>query len=47
MIIPGSELVNKESDEKSIDKILKAAGFDWHEPGCSMCLVMNPDKLTP
>jgi 3-isopropylmalate dehydratase len=47
MVVPGSGLVKKQAEEEGLDKILLAAGFDWREPGCSMCLAMNPDKLKP
>ena len=47
MIVPGSGLVKQEAEREGIDKILIEAGFDWREPGCSMCLAMNPDQLKP
>jgi len=47
MVVPGSGLVKKQAEEEGLDKILTEAGFDWREPGCSMCLAMNPDKLKP
>ena len=47
MIVPGSGLVKAEAEAEGLDKIFKAAGFEWREPGCSMCLAMNPDKLKP
>jgi len=47
MIVPGSGLVKAQAEEEGLDKIFKAAGFEWREPGCSMCLAMNPDKLSP
>ncbi|MDO8534929.1 MAG: 3-isopropylmalate dehydratase large subunit [Xanthobacteraceae bacterium] len=47
MIVPGSGLVKAEAEAEGLDKIFKAAGFEWREPGCSMCLGMNPDKLGP
>ncbi len=47
MIVPGSGLVKAQAEEEGIADILKAAGFDWREPGCSMCLAMNADKLAP
>jgi len=47
MIVPGSGLVKEQAETEGLDKIFKAAGFDWREPGCSMCLAMNPDKLAP
>jgi 3-isopropylmalate/(R)-2-methylmalate dehydratase large subunit len=47
MVVPGSGLVKYQAEEEGLDAILKAAGFEWREPGCSMCLGMNPDRLTP
>jgi 3-isopropylmalate dehydratase len=47
MVVPGSGLVKKQAEEEGLDKILMEAGFDWREPGCSMCLAMNSDKLKP
>ena len=47
MIVPGSGLVKLQAEAEGLDKIFAAAGFDWREPGCSMCLGMNPDKLKP
>src|SRR3569833_2794620 len=47
MIVPGSGLVKEQAEAEGLDKIFKAAGFDWREPGCSMCLAMNPDQLAP
>ena len=47
MIVPGSGLVKQQAEEEKIDKIFKEAGFEWREPGCSMCLAMNADKLNP
>ncbi|HKJ75394.1 MAG TPA: 3-isopropylmalate dehydratase large subunit [Alphaproteobacteria bacterium] len=47
MVVPGSGLVKEQAEEEGLDKILMEAGFDWREPGCSMCLAMNPDKLAP
>ena len=47
MIVPGSGLVKEQAEAEGLDKIFTAAGFDWREPGCSMCLAMNPDKLAP
>lgn len=47
MVVPGSGLVKKQAEEEGLDKILIEAGFDWREPGCSMCLAMNADKLKP
>ncbi len=47
MIVPGSGLVKEQAEKEGLDKILIEAGFDWREPGCSMCLAMNPDQLQP
>ena len=47
MVVPGSGLVKAQAEAEGLDKILVDAGFDWREPGCSMCLAMNPDKLEP
>jgi len=47
MVVPGSGLVKQQAEEEGIDKIFKDSGFDWREPGCSMCLAMNADKLNP
>jgi 3-isopropylmalate dehydratase len=47
MVVPGSGLVKKQAEDEGLDKILMEAGFDWREPGCSMCLAMNTDKLKP
>jgi 3-isopropylmalate/(R)-2-methylmalate dehydratase large subunit len=47
MIVPGSGLVKQQAEAEGLDKIFKAAGFEWREPGCSMCLGMNPDQLKP
>jgi len=44
-VVPGSELVKQQAEAEGLDKIFLAAGFEWREPGCSMCLAMNPDKL--
>ena len=46
MVVPGSGLVKAQAEEEGIADVLKAAGFDWREPGCSMCLGMNPDSLS-
>jgi 3-isopropylmalate/(R)-2-methylmalate dehydratase large subunit len=46
-IVPGSGLVKQQAEQEGLDVIFKAAGFDWREPGCSMCLGMNPDQLKP
>jgi len=47
MIVPGSGLVKAQAEAEGLDKIFIKAGFEWREPGCSMCLAMNPDKLQP
>ena len=47
MVVPGSGLVKAQAEAEGLDKIFLAAGFEWREPGCSMCLAMNPDKLLP
>jgi 3-isopropylmalate/(R)-2-methylmalate dehydratase large subunit len=47
MVVPGSGLVKQQAEKEKIDQIFKEAGFDWREPGCSMCLAMNADKLNP
>ena len=47
MVVPGSGLVKLEAEAEGLDKIFKAAGFEWREPGCSMCLAMNDDVLRP
>jgi 3-isopropylmalate/(R)-2-methylmalate dehydratase large subunit len=47
MVVPGSGLVKHQAEEEGLDQIFLAAGFEWREPGCSMCLAMNPDKLAP
>lgn len=45
MVVPGSGLVKEQAEAEGLDKIFVAAGFEWREPGCSMCLAMNADKL--
>ena len=45
MVVPGSGLVKKQAEEEGLDKVFIAAGFEWREPGCSMCLAMNADRL--
>jgi len=47
MIVPGSGIVKEQAEAEGLDQIFRAAGFEWREPGCSMCLAMNPDKLAP
>ncbi len=46
MVVPGSHRVKAQAEAEGLDKIFVAAGFEWREPGCSMCLAMNPDKLS-
>jgi 3-isopropylmalate/(R)-2-methylmalate dehydratase large subunit len=45
MVVPGSGLVKAQAEQEGLDKIFIAAGFEWRDPGCSMCLAMNDDKL--
>ncbi|MFJ2991850.1 3-isopropylmalate dehydratase large subunit [Pandoraea sp. NPDC087047] len=45
MVVPGSGLVKQQAEQEGLDKVFKAAGFEWREPGCSMCLAMNADRL--
>ena len=47
LVVPGSGLVKEQAEQEGLDKIFLAAGFEWREPGCSMCLAMNADKLEP
>jgi 3-isopropylmalate/(R)-2-methylmalate dehydratase large subunit len=47
MVVPGSQAVKAQAESEGLDRIFKEAGFDWREPGCSMCLAMNPDILQP
>jgi 3-isopropylmalate/(R)-2-methylmalate dehydratase large subunit len=47
LVVPGSHAVKAQAEAEGLDKVFTAAGFDWREPGCSMCLAMNPDKLAP
>jgi 3-isopropylmalate/(R)-2-methylmalate dehydratase large subunit len=47
MVVPGSGLVKQQAEQEGLDKVFVAAGFEWREPGCSMCLAMNDDKLEP
>ncbi|HEX7007502.1 MAG TPA: 3-isopropylmalate dehydratase large subunit [Alphaproteobacteria bacterium] len=47
MIVPGSGLVKEQAEQEGLDRIFREAGFDWREPGCSMCLAMNADRLEP
>ena len=47
LVVPGSGLVKRQAEAEGLDRIFKAAGFEWREPGCSMCLAMNADRLEP
>jgi len=47
MVVPGSGLVKEQAEQEGLDKIFTSSGFEWREPGCSMCLAMNADKLKP
>ena len=47
LVVPGSGLVKQQAEKEGLDRIFIEAGFEWREPGCSMCLAMNPDKLQP
>nr|MDQ2801831.1 aconitase family protein [Pseudomonadota bacterium] len=47
LVVPGSGLVKQQAEQEGLDRVLSEAGFEWREAGCSMCLGMNPDKLTP
>ena len=47
LVVPGSGIVKRQAEEEGLDKIFTDAGFEWREPGCSMCLAMNADKLSP
>jgi 3-isopropylmalate/(R)-2-methylmalate dehydratase large subunit len=47
MVVPGSGIVKEQAEAEGLDKVFLKAGFEWREPGCSMCLAMNPDKLKP
>ena len=47
LVVPGSGLVKEQAEQEGLDKIFIEAGFEWREPGCSMCLAMNADRLAP
>jgi 3-isopropylmalate/(R)-2-methylmalate dehydratase large subunit len=47
LVVPGSHRVKKQAEEEGLDQVFVEAGFEWREPGCSMCLGMNPDTLKP
>jgi 3-isopropylmalate/(R)-2-methylmalate dehydratase large subunit len=47
LVVPGSGLVKQQAEDEGLDRIFIAAGFEWRDPGCSMCLAMNDDRLAP
>ena len=47
LVVPGSGLVKRQAEAEGLDRVFVEAGFEWREPGCSMCLAMNPDKVPP
>jgi 3-isopropylmalate/(R)-2-methylmalate dehydratase large subunit len=47
MVVPGSMLVKRQAEQEGLDRVFVAAGFEWRDAGCSMCLGMNPDQLIP
>jgi 3-isopropylmalate/(R)-2-methylmalate dehydratase large subunit len=47
MVVPGSGLVKEQAEAEGLDAVFRAAGFEWRDPGCSMCLAMNADRLEP
>ena len=47
LVVPGSGQVKQQAEQEGLDRIFESAGFEWRNPGCSMCLAMNPDKLQP
>jgi 3-isopropylmalate/(R)-2-methylmalate dehydratase large subunit len=47
MVVPGSGLVKAQAEKEGLDRVFRDAGFEWREPGCSMCLAMNADRLEP
>jgi homoaconitase/3-isopropylmalate dehydratase large subunit len=47
LVVPGSGLVKTQAEREGLDRIFRDAGFEWREPGCSMCLAMNDDRLSP
>src|SRR3954452_568791 len=47
LAVPGSGVVKEQAEQEGLDRVFTASGFEWREPGCSMCLAMNPDKLAP
>jgi 3-isopropylmalate/(R)-2-methylmalate dehydratase large subunit len=47
LVVPGSAAVKAQAEAEGLDRVFLEAGFEWRDPGCSMCLAMNPDKLAP
>jgi 3-isopropylmalate/(R)-2-methylmalate dehydratase large subunit len=47
LVVPGSGVVKHQAEAEGLDRVFTEAGFEWREPGCSMCLAMNPDRLLP
>jgi 3-isopropylmalate/(R)-2-methylmalate dehydratase large subunit len=47
LVVPGSGLIKQQAEKEGLDRIFREAGFEWREPGCSMCLAMNADRLEP
>jgi 3-isopropylmalate/(R)-2-methylmalate dehydratase large subunit len=47
LVVPGSGVVKRQAEREGLDRVFREAGFEWREPGCSMCLGMNPDRLEP
>jgi 3-isopropylmalate/(R)-2-methylmalate dehydratase large subunit len=47
MVVPGSHVVKAQAEKEGLHEVFRNAGLEWREPGCSMCLAMNPDKLAP
>jgi 3-isopropylmalate/(R)-2-methylmalate dehydratase large subunit len=47
LVVPGSGLVKRQAEQEELDRVLKESGFEWREPGCSMCLALNPDRVPP
>jgi 3-isopropylmalate/(R)-2-methylmalate dehydratase large subunit len=47
LVVPGSGLIKRQAEQEGLDRIFREAGFEWREPGCSMCLAMNDDRLKP
>jgi 3-isopropylmalate/(R)-2-methylmalate dehydratase large subunit len=47
LVVPGSGMVKEQAEKEGLDRVFREAGFEWREPGCSMCLGMNPDRLDP